>query len=321
MKERIAPVTYDHFERMGFRWFCLDCTPKISDLSSNCENKIIKEIKYLSERIEGIEKRLPPSESTPTYASIAKSETERTLVITHDDKKVTSRKIANIVSTNFDPVLQKVSSLHVLKNKCVLKTKLDEKKFDSFAKAIKNHIGDGCDAKPMKKRKPRLKILGCLNIERNKYTDEKIIELLRKQNNFIQDDDEIRIVKKEDARAGNIDLLIIETSPRAYRSILKAKKVLIGFFSCKVYDSNFAPRCYKCSELGHFEKNCKSPFTRCPKCCGFHKLKNCDSQVLKCINCANSFKEQDDHAAYDKNCPTAAHQARVLRSFFEDEIG
>lgn len=327
VKKRIPNETYQHFEAMGFRWFCHECTSNVSNFKVNHESAILNEIKKLCERIVNIEKNLSIDEETQlSYASVAKGETERALVVKHSDKKMSSVKIAKIVEKSFDPVFARVSNLQVFDDKCVIKTNLDEENLKEFAKRIENCVGKGCQAEPMKKRMPRLKIVGNIHIEQNEYCDMRLLDMIKKQNTFIGNDVEIKAVRKADSKTNLSDQIIIETTPRAYNALLKAGHLTVGYTRCKVYDANIVPRCYKCSRLGHFEKNCFSPKLCCPKCLGEHKLKECKSNETKCINCElsneNMKRKLDvNHPAYDRNCPTAAHRTKMLRSFFKDEKG
>lgn len=326
VKERIADVTYQHFEKLGYRWFCQDCITNVSSSASIEENKIVKEIKNLCERVESVEKILSPNKAASlSYASVTKGE-ERALVVTHSDKKMSSKKIAKIVQKSFDPVFTRVSDLQVHENKCVIKSTLDETTLQEFADRIKSRLGNGCEATPMKRRKPRLKIIGNIRIEENEYNEGKLLHFIKKQNDFLNDDVEIKTVKKAGANTRLTDQIIIETSPRVYNAILKKGFIIVGFTKCKVYDANLVPRCYKCSGLGHFEKNCVSPTSKCPKCAGDHKLKECKSNEIKCANCdrANQHLKQKldiNHAAYNRNCPTSTHRTQMWRNSFENEIG
>lgn len=322
VKERIADITYKHFEKLGYRWFCNKCTQHVPNLHSD-ESVVVKEIKSLSERIVNIEKLFLSNENKSSYASVAKGEPERSLVITNSDKKMTSKKVAKIMCDNFDPVFAKVSALHVLDNKCVIKTKLDEENFQVYVTKIQSRLGKSCEVKPMKKRKPRVKIIG-------KFTNEceyqNVASDLVKQNSFIQDGKEINVVKRSEVNIGTPLQIIIETSPRDYHAFLKVGYATIGYTRCKVYDANVVPRCFKCSKLGHFEKNCLSSTICCPKCAGNHRLKECKTTELKCTNCLiasekSNRKIDTNHAAYDRNCPTSNHRTNALRSFFDNENG
>jgi hypothetical protein len=324
VKERIADVTYQHFEVMGFRWFCQKCTPNLSSIE---ENVIVKEIKTLCERIGKIEKHLLPSEKELlTYANVAKGLPERALVITNSDGKMSGKKMAKIVESRINPVFAKVSNLQVYENKCVIKAKLDDDNLQEFANRIKKCLGKGCEAEPVKSRKPRLKIIGNIHIEEKQLIDQQLLDYIKQQNTFIQDDVEIKVVKKADAKTNLPDQIIIETTPRAYRTILKTGYLTVGYSRCKVYDANSVPRCFKCSQLGHFEKNCASTTICCPKCAGEHKLKECDSNEVRCINCETAnqrLKTKIDvhHAAFDRNCPQLARRNKMLRRFFDVENG
>jgi hypothetical protein len=284
---------------------------------------VLREIKSISERVGNIEKILSPSEQKSTYASVVKKPADKAIVITYDGKK--SNTVAHKVIEKIDPAKAKVSAFHMLENgKCVLKTKHGD--IENIASEIRK-IDKKFEVRPLKQRRPRLKVMGRMgSIEEGRtYTDEEIINCIKIQNEFIRTDGEIKIVKRE--IHNEYDKLIIETDVKDYKEILRAGYLFIGFNRCRVYDATYVPRCYKCSQLSHFEKNCTSMKVCCPKCTGNHRLKDCTSVLLICVNCrrANQIdlfekKLDENHAAYDRQCPTLAHRRDILRSFFKEDL-
>lgn len=324
VKGRIADVTYEQFEKMGYRWFCTNCTPNVSKAcSSSFESELVNEIKKLSNRVGNIESLISPSEQKESYASVTKNN-EKAIVITCK-KRIPNpaMHMAREVNLKIDPVKNKVSGFHVMEKgeKCVLKTRDGdiEKITDEIKKLDKNF-----DVREMTKRKPRLKIVGCKGSNwESTCSDEKLCEYLKIQNECIGTEATIKIVKKESSKTlDDHAWMILEVCPETHRSILNKGFVFIKFARCRVYNANLVPRCYKCSRLSHYEKNCTSSELCCPKCAGEHKLKDCDSNNLKCINCITAnqkLKTKIDvkHAAFDRKCPTLAHRQKTLKSFFE----
>jgi hypothetical protein len=323
-------VTYKSFEQLGFRWFCLKCKDNVG-LLLNKESAIVKEMKNLCERMSNVEKAIKPTVKT-SYAHVTKSGPERALIITQANKN--GKDIADKVMDTrgqyiIDPIYSRISDMQVKEGKCVIKSKLDEKGLDQLTKVIKEKVGSGCDIKSPKERKPRLKIVGDFRFDYNEacgVTLDNVTGFIKKQNTFIQVDEIITVVKSGSSKKGDNNYLIIETSPHLYKLMLDVGRITVGFWRCKVYDANIVPRCFKCSSLGHFEKSCTSTDIRCPKCSKDHRLKDCGSNDLNCVNCemANEGlrkKIDTHHAAYDRNCPTAARQSKFLRSRFDVENG
>lgn len=328
VKDRIAPITYQHFEKMGFRWFCSKCTSGGENSSSQAERGVMREMRNLCERVGNIEKLLSPSEKITSYASIVKNDSEKAIVITRKDggKSTKSLTMAKIIAEKFDPKNAKLSDFRILPNdKCVLKTKSGD--ITKIKEQIMN-IDDKFEVNPLHQKKPRLKLVTKVDpalfggeeaphIPTDDETNE-MIDFMKTQNDFIGVDDEIKIVHRKLNERKSCGELIIETEPSVHKAFLKARHVMIGFERYSVYDANTVPRCYKCSGLFHFERNCKSSHVCCPKCAGSHRLKECTSQVEKCINCVTAnerssnpkHRKDVNHAAYDHKCPMLANRTR-----------
>lgn len=316
---RIADTTYKQFEIMGFKWFCLECTDD--------RIEIVMQMKRLSEKVENIEKIITHNAYTTTYASIAKSQPERAIIVTHADKNVETKTLANKIFEGIDPVYSQIADVRIQGDKCVIKTKLDENHTEQLARSIKSRVGQGCEVKSSKPRRPRLKIVGdfIYDSDLTELNHESFIDHLKKQNQFIPKDEVITSIKEGSTKNGKSKYLIIETSPQLYKLMLQVGKVTLGFWRCKIYDANIIPRCFKCSSLGHFEKNCSSTDICCPKCSGNHRLTQCEATELKCVNCVSANKNSNqklktNHAAYDRNCPTSSKQTKLLQKKFNSEI-
>jgi hypothetical protein len=281
--------------------------------------------------MSNVEKAVKPTEKT-SYAHITKSGPERALIITHvnkNGKDIADKVMDTCGRYRIDPVFSRISDMQVKDGKCVIKSKLDEKRLGELTKVIKEKVGSGCEIKIPNERKPRLKIVGDFRFDYNEDCGVKLDNVtlfIKNQNAFIPADEIITVVKSGSSKKGDNNYLIIETSPRLYKLMLDAGRITVGFWRCKVYDANIVPRCFKCSSLGHFEKSCTSNDIRCPKCSQDHRLKDCGSNDLNCVNCETANeglrkKIDTHHAAYDRNCPTAARQSKLLRSRFEVENG
>lgn len=100
--------------------------------------------------------------------------------------------------------------------------------------------------------------------------------------------------------------IVIEISPQLRRLLLSRGYVFVGWKKCVVVDHLRVIRCFKCSNLGHIEKDCKSNII-CPNCSGDHVLESCQSDEKKCVNCINFNKRFKhnlavDHSAKDTCC-------------------
>lgn len=94
----------------------------------------------------------------------------------------------------------------------------------------------------------------------------------------------------------------LEVSGILFKRLIEARRVMVGWDTCVVYESFDVTRCFKCCGYHHLAKNCNAPIT-CSKCGSDHDYKDCKSESLKCINCFNASKNikmevKTDHSAF-----------------------
>ena len=102
--------------------------------------------------------------------------------------------------------------------------------------------------------------------------------------------------------------IIVEVSANIFKKIMINGFLYVEFKRCYVSESVHIIRCYNCSGLGHYSKNCTVPKLICPKCTGEHKLVDCKATEMKCVNCINcneKFKTHHNinHPANSPKCP------------------
>ena len=112
---------------------------------------------------------------------------------------------------------------------------------------------------------------------------------------------------------------IIEVDLESFNNIIEARKLLVGYDLCKVWDAIEVRRCFKCSGFNHVSNQCRQKDAICPKCAGNHLLQDCQSNDLKCIHCSSLIDKNPDininHAAWDvKSCSVYRKQVDKLRS-------
>ena len=98
----------------------------------------------------------------------------------------------------------------------------------------------------------------------------------------------------------------VELSAEAANKVLGAKRVLIGWTSCRVKLWENAKRCYRCFGLGHLQMNCKGPDRKgegvCIRCGDIgHKMKECTKPPRCCI-CVQQGKITVDHIPGSAKC-------------------
>ena len=163
------------------------------------------------------------------------------------------------------------------------------------------------------------------------YTKEELKAMIVKQNHGISTLFECASTSSEDKLIDILAVKPLKNNSLIFKAIVKVSnvirsilaiqknKVYIGFQSmCKVYDSIFVLRCYKCQGYGHHSDECKND-KLCGLCCGDHETKSCDKstddQDFKCCNCVKANNDETNHHAGDPRCPVfVEHQNRIKRT-------
>ena len=71
----------------------------------------------------------------------------------------------------------------------------------------------------------------------------------------------------------------------ATKKLMKARKLRIGWVNCRIRLRETVTRCFKCHEIGHLARNCKSSVDRSSLCF------RCRTEGHKAVNCPTN-KEQ-----------------------------
>ena len=176
-------------------------------------------------------------------------------------------------------------------------------------------------------RVPTVHIVG-LN---KQYSKEEVESMLKRQNPGISALFESSTTLDEDKFIDVVAIQPLKKSPNLFKAIVRLSNVIrsiiakqsdrayLGFQStCKVYDSIYVLRCYKCQEYGHHSKDCTKTSV-CGFCSGNHETRSCNtsenSQSACCANCVKEKKSNTNHQAGDLQCAVyLEHQKRVKAS-------
>ncbi|XP_061519791.1 uncharacterized protein LOC133395109 [Anopheles gambiae] len=150
----------------------------------------------------------------------------------------------------------------------------------------------------------RMKVMGMTE----NYSDEEIINFLKKQNSIIP-----WLQIKIAGRYENKNLkyekfnVFIDVDEKSFTMLNTLKTIRIGFADCRLVRSIRILRCFKCSQYGHTKTFCKNEET-CSKCGENHLTATCKSLCFRCINCENENLKNNamldtNHAANSKWCP------------------
>lgn len=135
----------------------------------------------------------------------------------------------------------------------------------------------------------------------------EFIKLLRKQNECLDNTDELEVVSTKKRHNGTVDV-ILSTDTNTFNKLIEMNKIKIGFEMCRVRENLIVLRCYKCNQYNHTAKDCKQSVS-CPKCAGPHSVQECDvTNVSKCINCVKAKEDLSmnlnvNHCAWSFDCP------------------
>jgi hypothetical protein len=156
-----------------------------------------------------------------------------------------------------------------------------------------------------RQKKPKLKIVGM----KEKLENNRIVELMVKQNSFIKDGNNIRIEHTYEVKRNNrcSYTAIVEVDGNNYNNILNNKEVIIGWDICNAYEYFNITRCFKCCGFFHKAGKC-SKQQYCAKCGKEHSLKDCKSEIENCVNCERTgnrlnLKLDSRHNAFNMECP------------------
>ena len=94
-------------------------------------------------------------------------------------------------------------------------------------------------------------------------------------------------------------------------------KLLIGLYSCKVYERYSVKRCSRCQKFGHWWRESQNEYA-CAKCGKGHETKLCptanDTTVKSCVNCIRSSKgDPSSHTADSTLCPCYVDERETVK--------
>jgi hypothetical protein len=289
---------------------------------------MMKMVSELNEKVSRLESVISQKNVLPlsqrqsgekSYAGALKSDnSEKKIIIKSKENNDNEDFVRDKLAQTVDPVTAQISSFVRLRDhSCVVKSK--SQNTEKLVSDIRENLGDDYEVEIVEKKNPKIKIVGYNSDAEMSHVD--IVKALKIQNGLVlSSDEEIKIVKEIKSRTNERQSsFVVSVNSELHKMLIEKKHVTIGYTSCRVYDATIAPRCYKCSRLGHFDNNnCCENDLCCPKCCGDHKLSECTNNVLKCINCSESnekhrTKYDTNHAAFDRKCPTMLKRLAAMK--------
>lgn len=324
---RLNELNLFQLSKIGFRWFCNDCITKDKFSVHNTVCEIKEQLNEMSKKIDKIENntnerttRMPNSETneSDSYASILRKSVESVVVVKpSEDVNMSVDELCNNVTSKLNPQSIRASGVFKSSKESKIVIKSNDKNSRTLCSAIQNDLGTNFNVTIASKLSPRIKIVRYRN--NDDVDEDELRKLLCVQNaNIINDESLIKNLKIIKNRHNEFSTIIIDCNFKVYNNLLLQKYVCLNWSRYKVYDGFEVVRCFKCSKLGHIEKNCFANKECCGNCAGNHKTNVCNNELMCCINCSevnNKFhmKYNVDHASWDRKCPTMIRKLEQMK--------
>ena len=160
------------------------------------------------------------------------------------------------------------------------------------------------------------------------YNASELASMIKLQNNGIKALLESN-VSEEDTKFDVVSVNALKSNPTVFKATIRVSNVIRSVIAkqgdrlfvgaqavCKVWDSYYVSRCYKCQEYGHQSKQCSNN-PACGHCAGGHETRDCTKHTNSrpcCINCKRANKSPLEHAANSFHCPVLVEQQDKVKS-------
>lgn len=242
---------------------------------------------------ENNDKNKQPKETT-------KSALNRFLIKPKQNASI-EKTIADI-KAKFDPRNVKFSGIKKQKNGSVVIECSDKKECEETKLKFETEMGDGYEVKNIEALKPKIKIFGMSE----KIDDNELIDLIKSQNEFLQDSyiDVIKIVK--DIKDDSLYNAIIQTDTNGFEKIMRAGKLGVNWDMCIVKEHFSIMRCHNCCGFDHTKETCTKSVT-CGYCNGQHISNECAATQFNCVSCINANDKMKlsldtNHHSWSRKC-------------------
>lgn len=184
--------------------------------------------------------------------------------------------------------------------------------------AAEKKLGDSYQIEETKLKNPQIKITG---FDKN-MTNIEVEQAVRKQNNFIAENELFEVVHIKTDTRSNKKTIFIDCSPTNFQRLISVGKVFIDWERYSLYENVKPPQCYQCWGFYHKNTNCTSKVV-CSYCAKEHPRRECPyvktGQNLMCQNCKSSNEKykttySTNHEASSRDCPTYQYHTKIIRS-------
>ncbi|XP_050298069.1 uncharacterized protein LOC126737284 [Anthonomus grandis grandis] len=318
-------------EHRILRFYCEKCLQfETHTLLQNSIEDKIKIIESKDEIITLLKQKLTESESsripitTSSYSQIAQTEIKKSPkininlpgIIIKPKQKQTAEKTEKDIKEAIAPKDLRIAVKNTKKIKdssiliqCCNKEHVDILKKEAESK-LKNY-----EVQVTKLRLPRFKIIGCTT----NLSEKEIENSIRKQNNFITEQNKLKITYNKKARNDKGKSIVFgECDPILFSKLIYEKKIFFGWQRYPVYEDLSIQRCFKCQQFYHKIENCPNEAV-CEFCSNKHDVSECPKLQKKCVNCISAnmkYKSNYNtvHEANNPECPSYQYQLNLLRT-------
>lgn len=253
--------------------------------------------------------KIQPGPSKNIIPTIKPRDDTRTILINHN----TIDNLTSEIQKKFNPFDINVPVKRIAttrRGKTVIEVE-DAKDLPTISEEILRHFPRADIDRP-RKRRPQLNIF---DIDKS-VKFEEILPQLFKLNRNLNEDLYANVLSLR--KTGETNICTLEVDAQLFKQIFSLEKLKIGWTRCKFKENFYTPRCFRCLEFGHTQKNCSLKTKRCGNCGSSHEGVPCN-RPTKCINCIQNNKKSPvklnyEHRSDALTCPCISQRVEFLRS-------
>lgn len=296
----------------------------------NENNTLLRENGNKMEDLQRKLQRHTEAEERGTYAdAVAANQNTRmpqnraalhSIIITSEKKEETGQEIFEKIRKAVDAKegwiqVEKVRKAKDRKIVVGCKTQEERKK---LRERLEN-AGQNLIVEEIKNKRPLLVLKGVTKM----HSDEDVLHALKNQNRTVFDglngEDAIAEIKyKKKNRNPHIHDIVLNVSPTIWQRALAKKKVKIDLQQVDVKDQTPLVQCTRCLGYGHSKRFCKDMTDLCSHCGEPHLSVDCPDKKLgqspTCINCTRAKVLNNQHNAFNEECPIRKKWDSLARS-------
>ena len=275
---------------------------------NNMAQGVYHQIEELAKQVSSNKEETEENQREKSYAE--KLKTKNTLVIKSNDgdnKAVQKKKaIMSKITTQVDEVKDSKVGHLIVKF-------ADKEKLENARKEFEENIDDiNISVVEKEKIKPKIKVC---NVDAD--VDDVIEDIKERNkwiNDYIQEEEDFKLVKELNTREENNRHYIIKCTPEIRKQIFIRGEILYKLYKKnKVFDSYNVYQCFKCQGFNHSAKHCEKNQV-CAKCSGNHRLVECNANVEKCVNCERKGHSDLNHRTNGTKCPVYKEEVSRIKN-------